>query len=346
MFKSFLQRVSQDLSIDLGTSNTLVYTKEKGIILHEPSVVAINVRTGQVVAIGKQAKHMLGKTPPHIVATKPLVKGVISDFEVTEKMLKYFIDQSYQQSFHLLRRPRVIISIPLDITEVERKAVEDAALSAGAREIHLIEGVLAAGIGARMALEEAIGNMIINLGGGLTEIAVISLNGIVTSKSISTAGDEVNKSIIQYARDQFNLLLGEKNAEEVKMKIGSASELKEPLEMEMRGRDLLTGLPKEVIVNDGQIREAISRCVRIIIDNIKATLELTPPDLISDVYERGLVLSGGTALLKGLDAAITEATQISVRRAEDPLTCVVRGTGYIHEHIDELRDILIPSTAS
>lgn len=344
-FKNLARKISRDLSIDLGTTNTLVYTKEKGIIINEPSVVAVNMRTNQIIAIGETAKNMLGKTPPHISAIKPLVKGVISDFEVTEKMLKYFIDKAYKQDFVILPRPRVVMCVPLDITEVERKAVEDAALFAGAREIYLIEETMAAAIGARINIGEPVGNMVINLGGGLTEISVISLNGIVTWKSIPIAGEELNKNIIQYARDQFNLLLGEKNAEEIKIRVGSAFDLKETMEIEMRGRDLLSGLPKEITVNDTQIREALSRSIKIIIENIKATLEITPPDLIADIYERGMVLTGGGASLRGLDRAISEATQIPVRIADDPITCAVRGTGYVLEHIETLSDIVLPPTS-
>ncbi len=345
IMQKIYQKFSKDLSIDLGTSNTRVYTKDKGIILNEPSVVAINTRNDQIVAIGKTAKSMIGKTPPHIEIVRPLVKGIISDFEVTEKMLKYYIDQAFKLDFSMLPRPRIVMSVPLDITEVERKAVEDAALSAGAREIFLIEESMAAAVGARMNIHDSIGNMIVNLGGGLTEISVISLNGIVTWRSIPTAGEELNRNIIQYARDQFNLILGEKNAEEIKMRIGSAYELPEPLEMEMRGRDIMSGLPKEITVNDSQIRESLARSLKIIIENIKSTLEVTPPDLIADIYERGMVLTGGGASLKGLDIAISEVTQIPVRVADDPSTCVVRGTGFVMENLTDFRDIVIPSTS-
>ncbi len=338
-------KFSKDLAIDLGTSNTAVFTKDRGIIIHEPSVVALNTRTDQIVAIGEKAKNMIGKTPPHILTIKPLVKGIISDFEVAEKMLKFFIDQAHKQDFIIIPRPRVAIAVPLDITEVERKAVEDAALSAGAREISLIEQTMAAGIGARLNVHDSIGNLLVNLGGGLTEISVLSLNGIVTWKSIPIAGEELNRNIIQYAREQFNILLGEKNAEEIKMKIGSAGELKEPLEMEMRGRDLMSGLPKEVTINDSHIRDALARSIKIIIENIKATLEITPPDLIADIYERGMVLTGGGAALKGLESAIANATAVPVRVADDPITCVVRGLGFVMENLEDYRDIILPSTS-
>lgn len=344
MFNKLLGRFSRDLGIDLGTANTKVFVKDKGIVINEPSVVAVNTKTGQILAIGEDAKKMIGKTPPHIVASKPIVDGIISDFEVTEKMLKYFIDRVHQDGFTILPRPRVVIGIPLDITEVERKAVEDAALSAGAREVFLIEKTMASAIGARLPIADAVGNIIIDIGEGTTEIAVIALSGVVTWKTLRIAGEEMNKNIIQYARDVFNLLLGEKIAEDIKIKIGSASELKEPLSMEMRGRDLITGLPKSVTVNDTQIREALSRSVKQIIDGVKATLEVTPPELLADIFERGMILTGGGALLRGIDQAINRATEIPVRIADDPVTCAVRGTGLLLENPLLLREIAIPST--
>jgi rod shape-determining protein MreB len=344
MFNKLLGRFSRDLGIDLGTANTKVFVKDKGIVINEPSVVAVNTKTGQILAIGEDAKKMIGKTPPHIVASKPIVDGIISDFEVTEKMLKYFIDKVHQDGFTILPRPRVVIGIPLDITEVERKAVEDAALSAGAREVFLIEKTMASAIGARLPIADAVGNIIIDIGEGTTEIAVIALSGVVTWKTLRIAGEEMNKNIIQYARDVFNLLLGEKIAEDIKIKIGSASELKEPLSMEMRGRDLITGLPKSVTVNDTQIREALSRSVKQIIDGVKATLEVTPPELLADIFERGMILTGGGALLRGIDQAINRATEIPVRIADDPVTCAVRGTGLLLENPLLLREIAIPST--
>jgi len=344
IFDRILGKFSKDIGIDLGTANTLVYVKDKGIIINEPSVVAINLKNDQILAVGNEAKRMIGKTPAHITAIKPLVDGVISDFEVTEKMLKYFIDKIHSDGFNFLPRPRVVIGVPLDITEVEKKAVEDAAYSAGAREVYLVEESMAAAIGCRLPIQEPIGNMMVDIGGGTTEIAVISLSGVVTWKTIKIAGDEMNKNIIQYARNKFSLLLGEKVAEEIKIKVGSASELKEPLEAQMRGRDLVTGLPKEIIVSDEQIREALSKSVRAIIDNIKATLEITPPELVADIYERGLLLTGGGALLKGIDTAISQATQIPAYVAEDPLTAVVRGTGYLLDNFDLLKNIASPST--
>ncbi|MFA5076391.1 MAG: rod shape-determining protein [Patescibacteria group bacterium] len=338
-------RFSKDLGVDLGTANTLVYVKEKGIVVNEPSVVAINNRTDQIVAVGVEAQKMIGKTPPHIEVYRPLIDGVISEFEVAEKMLKYFINRVHQQSFSLFSRPRVVIGVPLDVTEVERKAAEDAVLSAGAREVFLIEEAMAAAIGARLPVQEAVGNLIVDIGGGTTEIAVISLGGIVTSRVITIAGDEMNKNIVQYAREHFNLLLGEPVAEEIKKKIGSAGELKESMQLEMRGRDLISGLPREIIVSDTQIREALSKSVKAIIENIKSTLEVTPPDLVADIYERGMVLAGGGALLKSLDKVISKATQIPVRVADDPLTCVARGTGMVIEDLDNLSDLIIPSAS-
>jgi len=345
IFDKLFGKFSKDIGIDLGTANTLVYVKDKGIVINEPSVVAINLKNDLILAVGNEAKKMVGKTPAHISAIRPLVDGVISDFEVTEKMLKYFIEKIHSEGFNLMPRPRVVIGVPLDITEVERKAVEDAAYSAGAREVFLVEESMAAAIGCRLPIEEPVGNMIVDIGGGTTEIAVISLGGVVTWKTIKIAGDEMNKNIIQYARSKFSLLLGEKVAEEIKIKIGSAAELKEPLQAQMRGRDLVTGLPKEIIVSDEQIREALSKSIRVIIDNIKATLEVTPPELVADIYERGILLTGGGALLKGLDVAISRASQIPVYVAEDPLTAVVRGTGYLLDNFDLLKNVASPSTS-
>ena len=343
MFQRLLGKFSRDLGIDLGTANTLVYVREKGIIINEPSVVALNTLTGQILAVGRGAREMVGKTPSHIQTVRPLLKGVISDFEVTEKMLHYFIDRVHADAKGITPRPRVIVGVPLEITEVERKAVEDAVLSAGAREVYLIEEPMAAAIGARLPIEDAVGNMIVDIGGGTTEIAVISLGGVVVWKSIPVAGDEMNKNIVQYARDNFSLVLGERIAEDIKIKIGSAAELEEPREVEMRGRDMISGLPREIIVGDAQIREALAKSVNAIVENIKSTLEITPPELVADIYERGMILSGGGALLKGLDRRIAQITQIPVRIADDPLTAVVRGTGILLENLDLLKTIAIPS---
>ncbi len=336
-------RFSHDLGIDLGTSNTRVFVRDVGLVIDEPSIVAINTRTNQILAVGVNAQDMLGKTPPHVLTAKPLQKGLISDFDVTEKMLKYFIDRVHKESFTIIPRPRVVIGVPLDITEVERKAVEDAATFAGAREVFLVEAPMASALGARLPVSDSVGTMIVDIGGGKTEISVISLAGIVTWKSLSVAGDEMNKNIIQYARDVFNLMLGERVAEKIKMRIGSAIELAEPLEMEMRGRDMITGLPKEIMVTDAQIREALSRSIDTILEQIKAALEITPPELVADIYERGIVMTGGGSLLRGLDRLISRGTAIPVRVAEDPTTTVVRGTGHLLEDDALLADIALPS---
>ena len=344
MFANLLGKFSKDLGIDLGTANTLVYCQDKGIIINEPSVVAINVRTGQIVTVGHSAKDMVGKTPPHIQTVKPLVNGIISDFEVTEKMLKYFIEKAHKDSFSIMPRPRIVVGVPLDLTEVERKAVEDAALSAGAREVYLIEEPMAAAIGARLPVTEPLGNMVVDMGGGTTEIAVISLEGVVAWKSIPIAGDELNKNVVTYARENFNLYLGERAAEVIKMRIGSAMPLEEALSIEMRGRDMVSGLPKEIMVSDAQIREAMARSIRTVIENIKTVIEMTPPELVADIYERGIVLTGGGSLLRGLDRLIAKAAEIPVRVADDPLTCVVRGTGILLDHPELLRTIALPSS--
>ena len=327
MFSKLLGKFSRDLGIDLGTKNTLVYVSDKGVVANEPSVVAINTRTNEILEVGEAARKMVGKTPGHINAIKPLVDGVISDFEVTEKMLKYFITKVHKENFSLIARPRVVIGIPLDLTEVEKKAVEDAAKSAGARKVYLIEEAMAAAIGAGLPVVEATATMVVDIGGGTTEIAVISLGGVVTWKSLKAAGNEFDNNIIEYIREEFNILIGEQLAEKIKVNIGSAIPLAEEQEMEVRGRDLITGLPKAIMVSDSQIREAISKTTNKIIENIKTILETTPPELVSDIYERGLYLSGGGALLNGLDEAISSATNVPVKIVDDPLTCVVRGTG-------------------
>jgi len=343
MFSKLIGKFSHDLGIDLGTKNTLVYVADKGIIINEPSVVAINKRTNEILEVGEAARKMVGKTPGHIEAIKPLIDGVISDFEITEKMLKYFINKVHSENFVLISRPRVVIGIPLDLTEVEKKAVEDAAKSAGARTVYLIDEAMAAAIGARLPVTEATATMIVDIGGGTTEIAVISLGGVVTWKSLKAAGNEFDNNIIEYVREEFNILIGEQLAESIKIAIGSAIPLDEPQEIEVRGRDLLTGLPKALMASDKQIREAMSRTVSRIIDNIKTILETTPPELVSDIYERGLFLSGGGALLRGLDKAISLATKIPVKIVDDPLTCVARGTGILLAN-KELLDKVMMST--
>lgn len=344
MLKSLFGALSKDIGIDIGTANTLVYAKDKGIVINEPSVVAINARTDQIIAVGQEAKRMIGKTPRHIIACKPLFEGVVSDFEVAEKMLKHFIEKVHRETFSIIPRPRVIIAIPLNITEVERKAVEDAVLYAGAREVFLIEEPMAAAIGARLPIQDSTGNMIVDMGGGTTGIAVISLGGIVAWRSPRIGGDELNKNIINYVRDHFNLLLGEKTAEDVKIMIATANEDDENKEAKVRGRDLLTGLPREIIINSNHLREAITRTLNIIIDNIKLVIEATPPELVADIYERGIILSGGTSLLRGIDKKISREILIPVKIVDDPLTAVVRGTGIILEDIEELKPLFVQTT--
>jgi len=341
-FDKIFARFSNDIGIDLGTANTLVYVKGKGILIREPSVVAINKKTKEILAVGEEAKRMVGRTPSHIVAIRPLVDGVISDFEITEQMLKYFLDKVHRERFSLIPRPRVVIGIPHSVTEVERRAVEEGAINAGAREVYLIEEPIAAAVGARLPIQDASGSMIIDIGGGTTEVAVIALGGVVASRSLRIAGDEMNDDIIQYAREKYNLLLGERTAEEIKIKIGSAIELKDKLEAPMRGRDLVSGLPKEIIIDDSQVREAIKKSVNSILESVRVTMEETPPELLADIMDKGIILSGGGALLRGLDRRIASETQTLVHVADDPLTCVVRGTGIVLEDLDLLSGVLLP----
>jgi rod shape-determining protein MreB len=343
MFNKLLGKFSKDLGIDLGTANTLVCTPERGIIINEPSVVAVNTRTDEVLAVGEEAKKMLGKTPAHIQAIKPLIDGVVSDFEVAEKMLKYFIDKAHNESFTLAPRPRVIIGIPLDITEVEKKAVEDVVKSAGARQVYLVEEPMAAAIGVRLPVTEASATMIVDIGGGTTDIAVISLGGCVNWKNLRIAGNALNNDIVQYIREEYSVLIGEQVAEQIKIQIGTATTWKESLEMTMRGRDLISGLPKEIRMSDHQIREAMSNSIHQIVDNIKIILETTPPELVADIYEYGIVLTGGGSMLKGLDRLISEAAKVPVKVADDPLTCVVRGTGILLTDDELLAKVSAPS---
>ena len=341
MINKALGIFSKDIGIDLGTANTLVYVRGKGIIINEPSVVAVNQKTGHIVAIGNEAKKMVGRTPAYITATRPLVEGVISDFEVTEEMLRYFIQKVHKETFSLFPRPRVVIGVPSEVTEVERRAVEDAARNAGAREVYLVEEPMAAAIGVRLPVQDAVGSMIVDIGGGTSDIAVISLGGIVVSRNLRIAGDKLNEEIIRFARDEHKLLLGERTAEDIKIAIGSAYELPEPMEATMRGRDLITGLPKEVVVDDSEIRRALQHSIRTLVSSIKSTVEATPPELVADIMHRGIVLTGGGALLRGLAVLIAEETRILTKVAEDPLTAVVRGTGIILEDIDKLREVLV-----
>ncbi|MEA3295664.1 MAG: rod shape-determining protein [Patescibacteria group bacterium] len=373
MFNKILSYISHDIAIDLGTANSLVYVKGKGIVISEPSVVAVNQKTGRVLAIGNEAKKMVGRTPGNIVATRPLVKGVISDFEVTEQMLKYFLNKVRKEKFMMGFPPRVIIGVPCGVTEVERKAVQDAAKSAGARQVFLIEQPMAAAIGARLQVQEAGGNFIVDIGGGTTEIAVISLGGLVISKSLRIAGDKLNQDIIYFAQEEYKLLVGERTAENVKIGIGSAYPLnlikdendfssfaedkkkiknknkeeqeftktKNKLEMPIRGRNLVTGLPEEITVNDTDIRRALEKSVKQIVQAVKNTIEETPPELLADIMSSGIYLAGGGSLLRGLDALITKETKIPCKIIDDPLTAVARGAGMVLENLDELEEVLV-----
>ncbi len=338
--KKILPLLSNDIGIDLGTANTLVYLRGKGIVIMEPSVVSVNQKTGQVVAVGAEAKEMLGRTPGHLVAIRPLVDGVVSDFEATEEMLAYFINRA--QALHKKTLgPRAVIGVPSGITNVEIRAVKDAAENAGAREVFIVEQPVAAALGIRMPIREAIGNMIVDIGGGTTDIAVLSLGGIVRSKNLRVAGDKLNRDIASYVRSEFKILIGEKTAEEVKITIGAVIGEGIPLEMVVCGRDLITGLPREVVLTDSDVREAISQTIDVLIESVREVLETTPPEILGDIMRSGIVLSGGGALLKGLGRLMSEWLKIPVVIAEDPLTSVARGTGVILENIDLYRDMLI-----
>jgi len=337
----WLDRFSPIIGIDLGTVNSLVYVSGKGIAINEPSVVAINKKTGKILAIGKKAQEMLGKTPPHIVAIEPLVDGVISDFEATEQMIKHFIDQVNDHVFKSITRPRVVVAIPMGATSVEQKSAEDAVKNAGAGEVYLVYEPVAATIGARLSIKKAVGQFIVDIGGGTTEIAVISLGGIVVQQSLRIAGNCFNRDIVRFAREKLNLLIGEQSAEKIKIKLGSAIKLDDRIEGFLRGRDLIDGLPREVLINDTHIRKAIKHSVDSLVTSVRNVLEEVPPELLSDIMRRGIVLSGGGALLRGLDKAIEEVTQVKVVIAEDPLTAVVRGAGFILENIQDYQDLLI-----
>lgn len=343
MLSKLSYRFLQDIAIDLGTANSLVYVKGRGIVVLEPSVVALNQKTGQVLAIGSEAQKMVGRTPAHIVATRPLVDGVVSDFEVTEQMLRYFINRVRERKFLLSARPRVIVGIPCGVTEVEKRAVQDAARNAGAREVFLIEEPMAAAIGARLPVQEAGGNFIVDIGGGTTDIAVISLGGIVVSKTLRIAGDRLNRDIVQWSQEENKLLVGERTAESVKISIGSAWPMnaKEKKTFPLRGRNLITGLPEELLVSDTDIRRALEKSVRQIVRAIKDTIEETPPELLADVMSRGIHLTGGGSLLRGLDRLISEEAKVPARIIEDPITTVARGAGMVLEKLDELREVLV-----
>ena len=339
MFDKIYKLISNDIGIDLGTSNTLVYLKGHGIVINEPSVVAVNVKTNQILAVGAKAKEMLGRTPGHIKAIRPLVEGVISDFEVTEEMLSYLINKADRMS-KKLARPRVLIGVPSGTTNVETRAVYDAARSAGAREVFLVEEPMAAAIGVRLPIKDPVGSMIIDIGGGTTDIAVISLGGIVKSKNLKIAGDRLNNDVITYMRDEFKILVGEGTAEMVKIAIGSVIP-GEAMETEVHGRDLLTGLPREVVVTDSDIRDAMLPSIKELVNGVKDMLETTPPEILSDIMHRGITLSGGGALISGLDQLLQRVLRIPIYVVDDPLSAVARGTGVILDDISSYREVLI-----
>ena len=323
--RSVLSLFSSDLAIDLGTANTLVFARRKGIVVNEPSIVAINKNTGEVIGVGREAKDMLGRTPGNVIAIKPMKDGVIADFRVAEKMLTYFIQKAHNRRMFV--HPRIVIAVPSEITSVERRAVQDSAYRAHASEVFLIEQAMAAAIGAGLSIDEPSGNMILDIGGGTTDIAVISMSGIVYSRSLRVAGNAMDEAVMHYMKKRHNLLVGERTAEKIKMEIGSAFPLQKPLTMDVKGRSLIEGMPRTVTIDDSEIREALSECVATILSAIRVALERTPPELSADISDRGMVLAGGGALLKNLDNRIREETGLPVSIAEDPLSCVVLGTG-------------------
>ena len=335
---------SSDIGIDLGTANTLVYVRGRGIVIDEPSVVTLNEKTGQVVAVGKEAKLMLGKTPPHIRAVRPLSHGVISDFEVTEELLAYLINKAQDGRSRLLG-PRVVIGVPTGVTNVESRAVRDAALTAGAREVYILEEPMAGAIGAKLPITQAIGTMVLDIGGGTTDIAVIALGGTVASKSSHVAGDRFNENIIDFVRSEFQLAIGEKTAEDTKIAIGSVLPLDEPLTRAVRGRDLATGLPREIILTDAHVREALTPSLDSLMEAMKEVIEATPPELLSDVLERGVTVFGGGALLRGLPELLATMLGVPVHIAPDPLTCVVRGSGIVTEDPRSFEEVFLHEEA-
>ncbi len=338
-YRSVFSFFSNDLAIDLGTANTLVYAKGRGIVVNEPSIVALDKNNKRILAVGREAKEMLGRTPADIVAVKPMKDGVIADFDVTEVMLKYFIKQAHRRN-HLLS-PRIVIGIPSEITQVEKRAVQESALRAKASEVFLVEQAMVAAIGAGLPITEACGNMIVDIGGGTTDIAVISLSGIVYSRSVRVAGNEMDESIIQYIKRRHNLLIGERTAEMIKIQLGSASSLERPLTMEIKGRNLIEGVPKTITISDDEIRDALGDCIGIIINALKVALERTPPELSADIMDRGIVLTGGGALLKRFDKRISDETGLPVFIAEDPLSSVVLGTSKMLTDFRLLRRICV-----
>ncbi|MES2309642.1 MAG: rod shape-determining protein [Verrucomicrobiota bacterium] len=328
---------TNDIGIDLGTANTLIYVKDRGIVLREPSVVAVQQGTKKVLAVGDEAKRMLGRTPGNIIAVRPMKDGVIADFEITEAMLKAFIQKVARKN--KFRPPRIVIAVPSGITEVEKRAVKDSAQHAGAREVHLIEEPMAAAIGVGLPVQEAAGNMIVDIGGGTTEVAIISLAGIVFSRSVRVAGDELDESIANYMRRAYNLMIGERTAEEIKIKIGSAYPMEKESSMEVKGRDLVAGLPKTLTITSQEVREAMLEPISVIVESVRITLERCPPELSADLVERGIVLAGGGALLRGLDRLLAEETGLPVHVAEDPLSAVAEGTGKVLQEFKYLRKI-------
>ncbi|MFA5114306.1 MAG: rod shape-determining protein [Candidatus Margulisiibacteriota bacterium] len=335
---------SRDLGIDLGTATTLVFARGEGIILCEPSVVAINKDNNRPLAFGNEAKGMLGRTPANIVAVRPMRDGVIADFEITEMMLRHFINKSHNRSAFV--RPRIVVGVPSGITGVEKRAVLDAAMHAGAREAYLVEEPMAAAIGANLPVSEAQGSMIVDIGGGTTEVAVLALGGIVVSKSIRVAGDEMDEAIVAHCRKNYNLLIGERTAEQIKIDIGSAYPLPEEKTIEVRGRDLVTGLPKTLTLTSSEIRDALAEPVATVVDAVRMTLEKTPPELAADIMDRGIVMAGGGSLLRGLDKYLAQETDMSVYVVDDPISCVAYGTGKILEEIDILKKVLIMPKSS
>lgn len=332
---------SNDIGIDLGTSNTLVYVKGHGVVLSEPSIVSINQKTGRVVAVGTDANQMIGRTPSHIQAIKPLVNGVISNYEVAEEMLAYFLKKAEELVGSNIVRPRVVIAVPSDISNVERRAVRDATISAGARVVHVVEQSLAAAVGVEMPIFDPVGNMIVDIGGGTTDIAVISLGGLVKVKSLLIAGERFNQDIINYVRDEFKILLGERTAEELKISIGAVSKQEIAVETLVRGRDLVTGLPREVAITQSDIREAIFNSLNIFIDAVKEVLEATPPEVVSDIMKRGLVITGGGSQIKGLRDLLAKELEIPVYLAQDPAFSVIKGIATILDNLETYQDILI-----
>ncbi|MDR0533396.1 MAG: rod shape-determining protein [Verrucomicrobiales bacterium] len=346
MINRFLGLFSTDIGIDLGTANTLVYVKDRGIVLREPSVVAVQQGSRRVLAVGDEAKRMLGRTPGNIIAVRPMKDGVISDFEITEEMLKQFIRKVHRKGRLISPRPRVVIAVPSGITEVEKRAVRESAYHAGARYVNMIEEPMAAAIGVGLPVQEAAGNMIVDIGGGTTEVAIISLAGIVFSRSIRVAGDEMDESIINYMKRAYNLVIGERTAEEIKIKIGSAYPLEKETSIEVKGRDLVAGLPKTLTITSQEVREALLDPISTIVESVRISLERCPPELSADLVERGIVLAGGGALLRGLDRLIAEETGLPVYVAEDPLSAVAEGTGKVLQELDFLTKLTSPDLRS